>query len=452
MIALVLAACLDPEASRSTAPDPDPTSAPTEVPDPRAAYRPLAEAPDLDPDPDIVRVALRAAPARVDLGGETVDAWAYEGSVPGPTIRVKRGDRLIVDFTNDLPAETTIHWHGLKVPYAMDGVTWAAAPVVPGAGFTYDFPLDQPGTFWYHPHFDSDGQVDRGLYGLVIVEDPSEPRADVELAWVFDVWGEWSDDPNAQHGFAPLPGPWRVNGVVDPEVPVPGGSTVRIRALNASNAGYLQLDWPGLVQIAADQGLFAAADTLPALLAPGDRAEFELTPGDRALHVETAAWSMAGPSALTGPIRALTVTPDPPAPPAGGLPWPFSGAGPSADPGATEIVYVFTGDVHTGIWLINGEAYPELTIETLALGTEAVVEVRNLSPSEHPFHLHGLTFEVLSIDGIPPVHARIEDTINVAIRQTVRLLVAADNPGEWMAHCHLLPHAEDGMMAVLRVE
>ena len=136
--------------------------------------------------------------------------------------------------------------------------------------------------------------------------------------------------------------------------------------------------------------------------------------------------------------------------PPAALDWSFAGAAPSTDPNYVDIVYVFTGEAASG-WLINGEAFPDVTIEELALGSEAIIEVRNLSPSDHPFHLHGHEFEVLSIDGTPPATKTLEDTVNVRIGETLRIKLIADNPGDWMAHCHILPHAHGGMMTVLRV-
>ena len=112
---------------------------------------------------------------------------------------------------------------------------------------------------------------------------------------------------------------------------------------------------------------------------------------------------------------------------------------------------VLSGSARTGAWFISGERFPDVTVEELALGADVVVEVRNLSASEHPFHLHGHDFEVLSVDGIPPELRLVEDTINVRVHQRVRLRLLADNPGDWMAHCHILPHADEGMMTVLRV-
>ena len=90
--------------------------------------------------------------------------------------------------------------------------------------------------------------------------------------------------------------------------------------------------------------------------------------------------------------------------------------------------------------------------ETLALGQEAIFEVRNLSPTEHPYHLHGMHFEVLSVNGVPPAQRTIEDNFNVRIYESLRLRVVANNPGWWMSHCHILPHAEGGMMSVVQVE
>ncbi|MFO0745667.1 MAG: multicopper oxidase domain-containing protein [Myxococcota bacterium] len=100
--------------------------------------------------------------------------------------------------------------------------------------------------------------------------------------------------------------------------------------------------------------------------------------------------------------------------------------------------------------MINGETFPDVTIPEVALGADVTLEVRNLSPTHHPFHLHGMPFEVLSQNGVVPAHKTIEDTLDLGLRDVARLRVHADNPGDWMAHCHILPHAH-GMMTILRV-
>lgn len=130
-------------------------------------------------------VTLTAAPVdwQVASGG-TVSAWAYNGSVPGPTLRFHQGDRVRVTLVNNLPEATTIHWHGIPVPNGMDGVPGISAPAVaPGSSFTYEFDAPAPGTYWYHPHFDSPAQIARGLYGLLIVD----PSAGTAVPWTREV-------------------------------------------------------------------------------------------------------------------------------------------------------------------------------------------------------------------------------------------------------------------------
>ena len=129
--------------------------------------------------------------------------------------------------------------------------------------------------------------------------------------------------------------------------------------------------------------------------------------------------------------------------------WPFFGSNTS---NYTEVVFDDGLDgQYAGVWLMNGEVFPNVEIGEVDFGDEVIIEVRNLSPAEHPYHLHGIAFEVLSVDGEAPAARRIEDTINVGIYGTVRLRLVADNPGDWMSHCHILPHADGGMMTVLRV-
>jgi FtsP/CotA-like multicopper oxidase with cupredoxin domain len=428
------------------------------------------EALDLDPDPTRLHVALTPAPRSLRIGTLDVDGYAYNGLVPGPTLRARVGDTITIDLDNQLPAPTTLHFHGMAVPYAMDGATWQTEAIPGGSQFTYSFTADHPGTFWYHPHFDTAGQVDRGLYGVIVVEDPAEPPLR-ERILVFDAWDEASA-PAASGGHGhetPLPSLWTVNGLLRPRLDVPTGEVVRARLLNASNHGYLSLAWPGMVVIAGDQGLGAGAlGPQRWLLAPGDRAEVLFRVGHELLPVSTHPYGVAGDATspapesdgpplgdkvpAEGPRDSLLFTLAPRG--AGSAaPWPelpFSGQAPSADPGTTDIVYVLSGDGSEDTWLINGESYPNVTPEVLSLGTEALVEVRNLSATEHPFHVHGHAFEVLSVDGRAPLFRTVEDTLNVGIRQTVRLRLVADNPGDWMVHCHILEHAH-AMMTVLRV-
>jgi FtsP/CotA-like multicopper oxidase with cupredoxin domain len=450
MIALLLLACATPTdtaptgaATATTSTPTTPTTTPTAPTEPAALVSP-AEAADLDPADDVLHVALTAAPHTHVLGDEPVDGYAYNGQVPGPTLRAKLGDTLVVDFTNALDTETTIHWHGVHVPWAMDGVTWMQEPILPGESFTYTFTFTQTGTFWYHPHFDTDKQVDLGLYGVIVVEDPADPPMD-ELVVVLDAAGEDADQvaTDQVHEAQVLPTAWTLNGLPAGAAVELGAGPTRLRLLNASNMGYAALEGE-LRQIASDQGLLpAAVETDRVLLAPGDRAELELTgPGG----VSVAPFSLAGGEAWGDPVELMVWSGGT----AGPAALPYPGGEVSEDPGWTDIGYTFQGD--GDVWMINGELFPDVTVESLALGADAIVEVRNISPSNHPFHLHGHSFEVLSVDGEAPGWRTVEDTIDVGIRSVVRLRLIADNPGDWMAHCHILPHAHQGMMTVLRVE
>ncbi len=424
-----------------------------------------ADAPDLDDAPDVVRVELVAD----ELEGDARYRYAYNGQNPAPTIRATVGDVVEVAFTNELAQPTTIHWHGIAVPWAMDGVTWMQDPIAPGESFTYRFAVEQAGTFWYHPHFNTANQVDGGLFGLLVVEDPADPIPDTEVLLVIDSADEFLGDPDAVmghgggmpedgaghhygHGSERVRRTWYVNGVEEPNVTLPAGSTARVRILNASNTGFAALRWRGIRQIAGEQGLLPSLQQPERMvLAPGDRAEVEWLIDDD-FAVELDPYSLNGGDAYGEPRTLMTVTVDGDAPAPSGLAWPFVPGEPSADPGTTDVLYAFAGSDRTGLWMINGEFFPDVTIAELERDQTAVIEVRNLSPTEHPFHLHGLHFEVLSVNGEPPEYRRIEDTINLKIRDTARLLVNADNPGDWMAHCHILPHAEGGMMTVLRVK
>lgn len=399
------------------------------------------EALDEDPAADRIRVTL--------IAEATAHGYTYSGSSPGPTIVGRVGDYLEVQLINRLDAPTTIHWHGLTVPVSEDGV----APLVgPGERRVYRFPLTHAGTFWYHPHFDTAAQVDRGLYGMLVVKTSDQPALP-ELVLIFDqpLEQQVHDEPPA-HGHGQLVERWQVNGVAQPKLALPGGSVVRARVLNASNYGYLDLRLPNLGIIAKDQGLLPGWDPEPLILGPGDRAELELRVGPADFEIQTNPYTLNGGARWGEPQTLLTVIADPPAPLPKSADWPFMAAPSPPDPGATDIVYAFAGSDRIGHWLINGQAFPNITPESVAVGSRPIIELVNVSPTEHPFHTHGSHFEILSIDGVAPPFRRVEDTLNVKIGQKVRLRLLADVPGEWMVHCHILPHAEEGMMTMLRIE
>lgn len=409
----------------------------------------IPDAEDLDPAEKAVRVSLVAGVLELSVGGQSFAGFGYNGMSPGPTIRANVGDTVTVEFANTLEESTTVHWHGLAVPNDMDGAAWIDAPVLAQAGFTYQFVVDHPGTYWYHPHMDVSRQVDLGLYGAIVVENPAEPEIERDLVLILDAWAEYDENDPDHHQLPPDPDSviWTVNGAIEPTFTLGEDESARLRVINVSNTSYLDLDWSGARWIAGDQGLLSAAGAAESVqLAPGNRREFEVSaPGS----LSTGLWTAAGGEALgeARPLMAVAGTGENVA-----IDWRFVGAAPSADPAFADLVYVFSGGGGQGDWLINGEAWPQVTTQVVSLDQIAIIEVRNLSETHHPFHLHGHRFEVLSIDGVAPALASFADTIDVGIRSTVRLRLLADNPGEWLVHCHLLGHEDNGMMGLLRVE
>ncbi|MDP3208181.1 MAG: multicopper oxidase domain-containing protein, partial [Rhodoglobus sp.] len=135
----------------------------------------------------VVEINLRPAPGTIDLAGQTAQTWSY-GTIPAPTVRMTAGDTLRATVTNGLPAETSVHWHGLALRNDMDGVPpLTQTAIAAGGEFTYDFVAPHPGTYWFHPHVGT--QLDRGLYGALIVEDPRESLLyDDEWVVVLDDW------------------------------------------------------------------------------------------------------------------------------------------------------------------------------------------------------------------------------------------------------------------------
>src|SRR5919199_6340327 len=155
--------------------------------DAHVAYTRAYEAAEPEPGRTVVAVDLEAREAEWQFTpGRTTRVWGFNGQVPGPTLEARVGDVLEVRFTNRLPEPTTIHWHGLRVPAAMDGTDMVQHPIAPGESFTYRFKLPDAGTFWYHPHSNETVQLERGLYGALVVRGPNEPVLDAERVLVLD--------------------------------------------------------------------------------------------------------------------------------------------------------------------------------------------------------------------------------------------------------------------------
>jgi FtsP/CotA-like multicopper oxidase with cupredoxin domain len=432
----------------------------------------LVEAADVNPDPKIVEVTLEARISSLEITpGVRTDAWTYNGGLPGPLIRARKGDRLIVHFSNRLPQSTTVHWHGVQVPIEMDGVPGASqAPVETGGTFTYDFVVPDAGLFWYHPHVMSAAQVGFGLYGPLLVADPDDPvKVDDELVLVLSDIA--TDDNGTLHAadsggvLGALLGREGnhvlVNGRVRPTLTVRDGALQRWRIVNAAKSRYFELvlgDGQPFELIGVDGGhMEYSLKRWTIVLGPGERADVLVAPRldgqnvtlitnpfDRGFgsteYRSTEDLIVFQPASLPRVAAAdlPKVTRDIPAMSADG-----------ATPIAIDLVMTKAQGI-TGFALEGGPFWRKSAVRA-AVGETQLWTITNKAIWAHPIHLHGFFFQEVDEKGVPLSPRAWKDTIHVAVDATKRFLVKLDRRGSWMFHCHILDHAEAGLMSTVDV-
>jgi FtsP/CotA-like multicopper oxidase with cupredoxin domain len=427
--------------------------------------------------------ALRAAPDEQALAGAghpRTAVWGYNGSVPGPELRFHQGDRLRVEVENTLGVETTVHWHGVRVPNAMDGVpNLTQSPIASRGGrFLYEFDLPDAGTYWYHPHLGSPEQVGRGLYGALIVEERASPRVDRDVVWVLSDWRLDAQARNVEdfRSFMDSSHAGRigntvtVNGAVRETFDVRAGERIRLRLINASNARIYGLSFEGHEPwLIAFDGQPLEPRSLAGeriVLGPAQRADLivdcNASAGSRHRVVDDFYPRQA--------YRLLDLTYSGDAPPGGSSrPLPRLPANPYPRPalgGAERHRIVFGGGMmgampsqreHKGMfWTVNGTPVPEdhhhhAPLMTLKRGRACIFELVNDTRWHHPIHIHGHVFSVVSRNGKPDPRGESGDTVLLDPQTRAEIAFVADNPGDWMLHCHVLEHQASGMMATVRV-
>jgi FtsP/CotA-like multicopper oxidase with cupredoxin domain len=414
---------------------------------------------------EVIRVDLEAREARWEVApGLAIDGYAFNGRVPGPVIEAKQGVPLEVRFTNRLPEPTMIHWHGLRVPAAMDGTRATQRPIAPGETFTYRFtPLDA-GTFWYHPHANETEQLEKGLYGALIVRGTDELAVDAERVLVLDdvkadakgrlaKFGGFVERHDGREGDIRL-----INGQREPALSMAAGQTERWRIVNASSARYVRLSLGGAPFriVGTDGGLIEApVEATEVLLPPADRLEILVGPFAEGtqLAIESLRYSRTTIK-KRGTERFGTLTVGPAAASRAEIPARLRRIDPLAPPDATPTRVVRLGvaiSMRRGIdFTVNGKThYHDAPVKA---GELQVWDVKNTTLMDHPFHLHGFFFQVLAIDGRPPAFRSWEDVVNLPPRSTVRIAWMPDErAGSWMYHCHILEHHEAGMMGHFEV-
>lgn len=434
-------------------------------------------------------VAL-ASTASFDLNLEPADAWlmgkdqgpaqlwTYNGICPGPEIRCRRGDRLSVAVQNSLPQGTSIHWHGIRIDNAMDGVSGLTQkPILPDAKFLYDFTVPDAGTYWYHPHNRTWEQLARGLYGPLIIEEDEPYAVDAEQVLIVDDWRLHEDGSLHEESFsnrhdrshAGRLGNWAtVNGVSQPSYIFKRNDRVRFRLINAANARVIPLgfgDLPAVVIALDGQPLenpVPLADQSPLVLAPAQRADVvvDLT-GPGALSVpgqdsETAIASLNVQSETTSGLSKTVV----PSLPGNDLPEPDLSSAISVSllmqGGAMRWLETGTykGEKLDGqtlaekgqFWSFNGQVgRTDTPLFAAVTGRTIVVDMINETRWPHAMHYHGHHFREILEEASEPRFGPWRDTILLDPDERKRIAFVADNPGKWMIHCHMLEHQAAGM-------
>jgi len=427
---------------------------------------------------------LRASAGRVSLVGPqnpSTEVWAYDGAVPGPELRFRQGERLHVEVENLLPEGTTVHCHGIRLPNAMDGVPHLTQPPISASGgrFTYEFTLPDAGTYWYHPHMNSSPQVGRGLYGPLIVEEEKAPPVDRDLVWVLSDWrldrearivDDFGNFMDASHAGR-IGNTVTINGAIRERFELRAGERIRLRLINAANARVFGLNFRGHdpVVIALD-GHPVSPHRPPngrIVLGPAMRADIVLDatgepgggypvlddfyprlPYRLVTLVYPGAGSARGLAGTPLPMLAPNTVPEPNLERAERHRIDFGGGMMGKMP--------MMASMRGMAWTINGEAmrsdsHDHDPVLTLAQGRSVVLDLINDTLWHHPIHLHGHAFRVITRDGRPTPHREWLDTVLMAPRSRAEIAFVADNPGDWMFHCHILEHQAAGMMAVIRV-
>jgi FtsP/CotA-like multicopper oxidase with cupredoxin domain len=450
-----------------------------------------AKAGDRAPQPFV----LRPAPGEVRFGqasDPSTGVWCFNRTVPGPAIRIRQGDpvRLIVE--NHLAEDTTVHWHGIRLPNSMDGVPGLTqSPIRPGESFVYEFTPPDAGTFWYHSHTDGLQQLGRGLAGVLIVDEGEPVAVDRDILWMLQDW-RLTPEKQIAPGFggtmdAVMSG--RVgnlvtlNGAVPADEPVRAGERLRLRLVNGALARIMSLRFEG------HRPIVVATDGQPCepfepeagrlLLGPAMRIDIILDmQGEPGQHYAVVDDYYDG---LSYNLTSLAYATDPPvrahprdaraALPRNPLPEPdianadrfdlhLQGgmAGGGALSGLGGLNGVMTPGMDGGaVWAINGMSMtgdgqagmPPLF--TLKRGHTVVLTMHNDTAWWHPMHIHGYSFRILTRNGSPVPHHQWQDTVLLAPRDVVDCAFVADNSGDWMLHCHVADHQMAGLMTVLRV-
>ncbi len=409
------------------------------------------------------------------------EIWGYNGEIPGPLIKVKRGENVRRKFVNKLPQSSTIHWHGIRIDNKMDGVPHLTQALVkPGGDFEYDFIAPDAGTYWYHPHNKTWEQMARGLYGPLIVEEDDPPEIDEDLTLLVDDWrltqeARISDDFGSMMDWshAGRLGNWvTVNGIGDYKRHVKKHQRIRLRLINVSNSRVFSLGWNGM------RSWLLALDGQP-VSKPAEINRIELAPAQRAdLFVDITgeeggdAFLLFQDREQSHKIASFTISAamrssllNAPAPLS---PNSISEIGNLKTAKKIDLIMeggamgrmrgaVLNGEYRNmrdlaasgHLWAFNNNAgLTEKPLAEIEIGQTVIMSIVNDTAWPHAMHLHGHHFRRLDKGGrLGP----LRDTVLMERSERIQIAFVADNPGKWLFHCHMLEHSASGMITWLEV-
>lgn len=443
--------------------------------------------------------AERATATLLEDPAVKTDVWAYDRLVPGPLLRARKGEEIVIEFINLLDQPTTIHWHGIRIDNAMDGVAGMTQPaIMPGESFTYRFTPPDAGTYWYHPHNRSWEQLARGLYGTLIVDGDSDPEDfDRDYPIVADDWRIDDQGLIDEASFGNL-GDWAhagrlgneltLNGKAYERLEVGDGERIRLRLVNTANARIMRFALSGqkplLIALDGQSVPPAEIEDEGIVIAPAQRADLLVDirgePGDEIEIIETSSGNrlVAGYLVVSNSKTLSNSAPERQS---------FTGLKPNSLPaienealdrgGRYDLVMsggamrflasgIYKGEemdgrtlaqTHQQLWTFNGIA--GMADEPLFKAQEGeAVRIRLINETlwPHAIHLHGHHFRILSRSGLDSAGNSVvsdlghesqafRDTVLLARNETVEIALVADNPGKWMLHCHMLEHQASGM-------
>lgn len=422
-------------------------------------------------------LVARPGEAMLTGKGPTRGVMTYGDAEIPPVLRMRRGEAFALRLDNRLDEPTTIHWHGLRIDNKMDGVPFLTQPYVYGGdGFDYAFTPPDAGTFWYHPHCNTLEQMGRGLAGLIVVEDPADPVFDAEIVLNLRDWrlgGDGQFIAQFKPRDAARAGTFgtvrTTNWRQSPQYDAPAGGLVRLRlaATDVTRILALQVEGAEATVIALDGNPAATRFALDHLLiGPGQRLDLALRMPDmegavaalkdlRGTKPATLATFRATGASLKRDARDLPLLSQNP------LPEPDLSA-------ATEIPFILSasaeerpkdgicGSLGYNFWAINKVPWaddtgdPTAPLAEMKAGRTYIFNVENPTPQVHPLHLHGLVFRPMNSNK-QAIRPHFSDTYLILPDEKVQLALVADNPGDWVFHCHIIEHQKTGMTSYVRV-